>query len=608
MTNDLGGHELRTWNSRCRALKNIPALFRIVWSSSRGALIALIFFRLVSGTVPLAMLAVTKRIIDAVVAHASAHVPLSRQFWWLVALEFALAALATALSRAMDFCDALLADRFTLDLSIRIMEHTSRLDLACYEDPAFYDKLERARVQATDRVGATQAIGRLLQEAITAVTLACGVFVYSPLLVLILLCAVVPAVVGDSYFAFRGYRLAFRQTSIRRELDYVRLLGASKDAAKELRLFGLSSYWTNLYKGLSRHLHQQNIDLTKRRLLAGFVLSLLSTGGYYAAYGSVIYQTVNGKLSVGALTFLAGAIAGTSAKIQTIFSTFSGVADQALFLNDLFDIFAVQPAVRSRSRPVKLPNPIRHGFEFRNVTFAYPGTSAFVLRDLNFSIRTGQRIALVGINGSGKTTIVKLLTRLYDPSAGEILLDGTDLREFALSDLYRQIAVIFQDFVRYDRTAGQNISIGNVDEYYSSQMVKNAAQKSSAHDFIVKLPLGYEQMLGCRFNGGVDLSGGEWQRLALARAYCREAQLLIMDEPTASLDPTSELEQLEEVTKLAAGKMALLISHRFSTVRVADRILVLDEGRIVEEGSHAELIAHAARYSEMFDLQASNYR
>ena len=425
---------------------------------------------------------------------------------------------------------------------------------------------------------------------------------------LILLCAVIPAFIFDSYFAVLGYLLAFRQTSIRRELDYVRLLGASKETAKELRLFALSSHWTGLYKNLSRSLHRENIALTKRRLLAGFAFSLLTTGGYYAAYTLVVYQTVNGRFSVGLLTFLAGAISGTSAKIQTIFSTSSSIADQALFLTDLFDIFAVQPIIRSKSTATKMPRPIRYGLEFRDVSFAYPGTSHLVLRDLNFSVRNDERIALVGGNGGGKTTIVKLLTRLYDPTRGEILLDGVDLREYELGDLHRHIAVIFQDFVRYDRTAGENISIGDVSHANDSRMIETAARKSSAHSFIARLPLGYRQMLGRRFEGGVDLSGGEWQRVALARAYSRDAQLFILDEPTASLDPTSERDLLEQFAALAEGKIAVLISHRFSTVRMADRILVLEGGSIIEQGSHSELIAQASWYSEMFELQASNYR
>jgi len=488
------------------------------------------------------------------------------------------------------------------------MKHTSRLDLACHEDPEFNNKLERARAQATDRIGTVQAIGRLLQEAITAVTLTSGLLAYSPLLVLILFCAIVPAFIGDSYFAFGGYILAFSQTPIRRELDYVRLLASSKETAKEVRLFGLSSYWSALYDDLSRRLHYQNIDLTRRRLLAGFLLSMLTTAAYYGAYVSVIHKTLAGQLSVGALIFLAGAISGTSSKIQSIFSIFSGIADQALFLNDLFDIFSVQPSIRSRPHSLKLPNPIRQGFEFRNVSFAYPGNTDFVLRDLNFSVKKGERLALVGSNGSGKTTIVKLLTRLYDPTGGQVLLDGVDLREYSLAELHRQIAVLFQDFVRYDRTVSQNILIGNVDAPDPSRTVMRAAQKSSAHDFIGKLPFGYAQMLGRRFDGGIDLSGGEWQRLALARAYSRESQLLILDEPSSSLDPAAESELLNQFTKLGAGRMVLLISHRLSTVRMADRIFVLEKGNIVEEGSHSDLIASDTRYCEMFELQAFHYR
>jgi ATP-binding cassette subfamily B protein len=607
MTNP-GSRESGNWAVRFRALANIPPFLKIVWASGPTTVSALVFLRILAGTIPLAMLSVGKRIIDTIVLHVSSRTPLGRAFWWYVTLEFSLAALGAVLGRAIEFCDGLLSDRYVLTVSVKVMEHTSRLDLACYEDASFHDKLERARVQGTDRVGMIPAIGRMLQEVVTAVTLILGTVTYSFWLVLILLAAVAPAFFGDSYFAFRGYMLAFRQTPRRRELDYVRHLAASKETAKELRLFGLSSYWTNLYRNLTRLLLEENIVLSKKKLLAGLALSLLSTCGYYAAYILAIHRTVNGQLTVGALTFLAGSISGISAKIHSIFTTFSGIADQSLFLKDLFDIFNVKPKIVSNSKSAKVPIPVQNGFEFRGVFFSYPGGTDFALRNLNFSIRANERIALVGNNGSGKTTIVKLLTRLYDPTAGQILLDGVDLREYSLRDLHRQIAVIFQDFVRYDRTASQNIGIGDIEAENAHDRITSAAEMSSAHQFISRLPLGYEQIVGRRFDGGVDLSGGEWQRLALARAFFRKAQLLILDEPSAALDPDTEFELLERFDALTSGKMALLISHRFSTVRIADRILVLENGNVVEQGSHSELVAHRSRYSKLFEMQALHYR
>jgi len=596
------------WRRRIKALRNLPPVLRMVWESGRSVVVFGTALRLISALIPLALLAVTRLIIDAVVAHAVRHQALMPRFWWLVALEFGLAALGSLLSRVIDYGDVLLADKFTLHISTRIMAHASRLDLASYEDPVFYDKLERARVQATDRLGMVQAVGRVLQQIITTVSLAAGVFVYSPWLLLVLVLCVVPAFLGESHFAFLGYSLAFRQTPTRRQLDYLRVLGASKESAKELKLFGLAPFLSSEYTRLSHDIYRQNVGLARRRLQAGALLSVLSTAGYYGTYAWVVYETVQGRISVGTLTFLAGAIAGAASNIQMIFSTFSSIADQALFLTDLIDFFAVQPSVRSKPDARPAPRPIRAGFEFRNVSFTYPGTSRVVLHRLSFRLSSGERIALIGENGQGKTTIVKLLTRLYDPTEGRILLDGIDLREYDLEDLSRQIAVIFQDFMRYDLTAAANIAVGEIQSRQDRPRIEAAARKSLAHGVVARLPGGYGQMLGRRFEGGVDLSGGEWQKLALARAYLRDAQVLVLDEPTASLDARSEHEVFERFAELTHGKIALLISHRFSTVRMADRILVLEDGRIAEEGSHAELVASAGRYSEMFELQAANYR
>ena len=598
----------KTWAKRLRALRNIPPVLRIVWESGPAVVVSGTVLRILSAVIPLAMLAVTRLIIDAVVAHVANHLPLAPHFWRLVVLEFVLAGLGAVLTKGIDYCDSILADKFTLHISVRIMEHASSLDVACYEDPAFYDKLQRARVQATDRLGMIQSIGRVTQQVITTVTLAAGIFVYTPWLLVVLIAAVVPAFLGETHFAFLGYSLAFRQTPVRRQLDYLRDLGASKESAKELKLFGLSSFLSSQFRQLSGDIYHQNVSLARRRLWAGAMLSILSTAGYYGTYAWVIYQTVLGRLSVGTLTFLTGAIAGASTNIQQIFSSFSSIADQSLFLTDLMEFFAVHPTVRSKPSALPAPRPIRDGFEFRNVSFIYPGTSRIVLDRLNFRLEPGERIALIGENGQGKTTIVKLLTRLYDPTEGSILLDGVDLREYDLEDLCRQAAVIFQDFMRYEMTAAENIAVGQIEERGRRQEIEKAARKSLAHGVIERLPREYEQMLGRRFEGGVDLSGGEWQKLALARAYLRDAQLLILDEPTASLDARSEHEVFERFAELTQGKMALLISHRFSTVRMADRILVLEDGSIAEEGSHDQLIARGGRYSEMFELQAASYR
>jgi ATP-binding cassette subfamily B protein len=596
------------WRERVSALRNVPAVLRIVWESGRAVVVLGIAFRLVVSVLPLGLLWITKLIIDLLVTSHNTHQAIGARLWWLVAAEFSLAVFGSVVSRGVDFLDALLADKYTRHVSVLVMKHAAQLDLIAYEDPVFYDRLERARVQATDRLGMIQSIGRLIQQVITTVSLSVAIMLFSPWLLLMLVACVVPAFLGESHFAFLGYAKNFRQTPIRRQLDYLRVLGGSKDAAKELKLFGLAPFLTQRFTRLSNRIYEEDVDLARRRLVAGSFLSMISTAGYYLAYVFVIWRTVTGVLTIGTFTFLAGAIQQASSNIQQIFSTVSSIADQALFLTDLIAFFEMQPAIASKPNALPAPRPILRGFEFRNVSFHYPGSSRLVLDGLNLHLHPDERVALIGENGEGKTTVVKLLTRLYDPVEGQILLDGFDLREYDLEDLYREIGVIFQDFMRYEMTARENIAVGRIEQIDDLPLLHQSAQKSMADDVIGKLPHGYEQMLGRRFDGGVDLSGGEWQKVALARAYLREAQILILDEPTAALDARSEYEVFQRFAELTAGKMALFISHRFSTVRMADRIVVLENGRIAEDGNHEQLTRLGGRYAEMFELQAASYR
>ena len=593
---------------RLKALANIPPLFRIVWDSAPRAVVAGLSLRVIAALIPLAMLGVTRIIIDAIESFTAHRHPLSQFFWWLVVLEFALAGAATLLARLTDYCDTSLAVRYAQHVSILVMRHASRLDLNCYEDPGFYDKLERARVQGTDRIAMIQSCGKLVQETITAVSLAASVFLFSPWLLMALVICIVPAFLGETRYALLGYSLSFQQTPVRREMEYLRQIAGSKESAKELKLFGLGPFFVRRYTDLSERLAEQTLGLARRKLTAGSVLSLLGTTGYYGTYAYVIYETVAGHLTLGTMTFLAGAIAGASTNIQAVFSTFSGIADQALFLTDLLEFFRVTPKLVSKEGARSAPLPIRRGFEFRDVWFSYPGIPQPILRGINLHLQPGERVALVGENGEGKTTIVKLLTRLYDVSSGQILLDGVDLREYDLESLWKQIGVIFQDFVHYEMTASENIAIGRIEEQKNPFLIRAAAAKSRADEVIHKLPNLYDQLLGNRFEGGVEVSGGEWQRIALARAYLRDAQVLVLDEPTAALDARSEHDVFQRFAELTEGKMSLLISHRFSTVRMADRILVLRGGRIAEEGPHQRLIDRGGIYAELFNLQAANYR
>jgi ATP-binding cassette subfamily B protein len=596
------------WSERLSALRKIPPVLRMVWTCAPEVVVLGIGARLAVSVIPVSLLWVTRIIIDAIDRHIWYHTALPHYFWWLVGLEFALAGLSAMLGRVLSYFDTVLADKFTRHISTRIMEHASRLDLTRYEDPLFYDKMERARAQGTDRVMLVQMMGRLIQDFIGAVSLAIGIGFFSPWLLVFLIVCVVPAFLGETHFAFLGYSLSFEQTPARRQMEYLRILGGSRESAKELKLFGLGPFLVGRYKVLSDELHRQNVGLARRKLMFGVFLTLLGTTGYYGGYGFVIYQTVIGALTIGQLTFLAGAIAGASAGIQAVFTTFSGIADQALFLTDLVDFFAVEPTIRSKPGALVAPRPIRQGIEFKNVSFSYPGNRRKILSGINLRIEPQERVALVGENGQGKTTVVKLLTRLYDPTEGQILLDGVDLREYNLEDLWKEIGVIFQDFVHYEMTVSENIGVGRIEDAQNPFRIRAAAIKTFAENVIQKLPKGYDQPLGCRFEGGIDLSGGEWQKIALARAYLRDAQLLVLDEPTAALDARAENEVFERFSELTTGKMALLISHRFSTVRMADRILVLQKGGIAEQGQHDQLVRDGGLYAEMFELQAASYR
>jgi len=597
-----------SWQERLSALRNVPPVLKIVWQSGPGVVSFGIGARVIAALLPLALTYVAKLIFDIVDRAMKGHTPVPDKLWWLVLIEFGLAVLSSTITRAIDYSDSLLANKYTRHVSIQVMKHASELDVIAYEDPVFYDRLERARVQATDRLVMIQSIGRLQLQTITALVFSAAVMFYSPWLMLLLIAAVVPAFLGETHFAFLGYAKNFRQTPIKRQLDYLRQAGATKEAAKELKLFNLAGFFTDRFARLSDIIYRQDVELAKKRLAIGSVLSLISTGGYYGAYAYVIWRTVAGRLTIGTFYFLITAIMQASNNIQQVFSTLSGIADQALFLTDLLAFFEMQPTIRSKPGALPAPRPIRRGFEFLDVSFHYPGNDRLVIDHLNFHLHPAERVALIGENGQGKTTIVKLITRLYDPTEGQILLDGVDLREYDLEDLYREIGVIFQDFMRYEMTARENIAVGKIDEVEDLPALKDSAEKSLADEVIARLPAGYEQMLGRRFEGGTDLSGGEWQRLALARAYLRNSQLLILDEPTAALDARSEYQVFQRFSELTTGKMALFISHRFSTVRMADRIVVLESGRIVEEGTHEKLTRLGGRYAEMFELQAASYR
>ncbi len=597
-----------TWRDRIRALGNIPPLLRMVWDTSPGITCATILLRLVAAVVPVAQLWVGKLIIDQVVHSITGRSTSPNQIWVLVAYEVGLAVLSDLLSRAISLCDSLLGDKFTNYVSLRLMEHANRLDLVSFEDPVFYDKLERARRQTTSRLGMLAGLAAMGQQIITLLSLSAAVVSFSPWFLVLLIVAVIPAFLGETRFAMLAYSILYRWTPERRELDYLRMLGASNQSAKEVKIFGLGRHLAERSRSLFERFYQENKALAIRRAASGSLLNLLPTAGYYAAYVVILLRTLSGALSLGSLTFLAGAFARSRSLMENLFSSLNNIAEQALYIKDLFDFFEMQPSIQSLPDALPAPRPIRSGFEFRGVSFAYPGSDHQVLRRVSFQFDAGERIALIGENGAGKTTLVKLLARLYDPTEGAILLDGIDLREYDVDSLRREIGVIFQDYMRYDMIARENVGFGRIEELENQPRIQDAARKSMAEPMIAQFPQGYGQMLGRRFENGIDLSAGQWQKIALARAYMRDAQVLILDEPTASLDARAEFEVFQRFAELTRDRMAVLISHRFSTVRMADRILVLAGGEILEQGTHQQLLALGGRYAELFELQAAGYR
>ncbi|HMG12393.1 MAG TPA: ABC transporter ATP-binding protein [Gemmatimonadaceae bacterium] len=600
---------------RLEALRYLPALFRLIWGTHRGYTSAMVVLRVMRSVVPVMTFWVGKLILDSVIAAKSGNGSLT-QVWRYLALELAIVLVGEILARASSLIESLLGDLFSNSMSVRLMEHAAKLDLAQFEDPEFYDHLERARRQTVGRIALLSLLLSMSQDALTLLTLAGALIAYNPWLLLLLAVAVIPSFLGETHFASLGYSLLFRWTPERRQLDYLRYVGASDKTAKEVQMFGLAPWLTERYRDLSQRFYEENRDLSIRRGVVSALLSILGTVGYYSAYVLILIRAVKGDITIGTLTFLAASFGRGRDVIQNILMGASNVAEQALYLRDLFVFLEMRPTIESPPNAKLVPAKIKSGFVFENVGFRYPGSERWAIRNVDLTLRPGERVALVGENGAGKTTITKLLARLYDPTEGRITLDGVDLKEYDLVSLRHAIGVIFQDFVRYDMRFDENIGVGEIDSVRAEldrnngtpQAITAAAENSLAASLLPRFTKGYQQMLGRRFDEGVDLSGGEWQKIALARAYIRDAQVLILDEPTAALDARAEYEVFLRFSELVAGRMAILISHRFSTVRMADRIIVLRNGKVEEQGSHAELVANGGLYEELFTMQAAGYR
>jgi ATP-binding cassette subfamily B protein len=604
---------------RVSALRNIPPFLRQIWTTSKGLTLVSLGLRLVRSLLPIATLYVGKLIIDEAVRlvrlglgfddlAAAWH---SGQLSHLVALllaEFALAIASDLLGRMVSYADGLLSELFTNATSIRLMEHAATLDLEDFEDPDLQDKLDRARRQTMGRMNLMSQLFGQVQDTITVISFAVGLLVYAPWLILLLGVALIPAFVGEAHFNSLDYTLNFQWTPERRQLEYLRQMGASVETAKEVKIFNLNRFFIARFRELSDRFYAANRLLARKRAVWGTLLAALGTLGYYIAYAYIAWRTVRGDFTIGDLTFLAGSFRRLRQLLEGLLIGFSQVAGQALYLDDLFSFFEITPEIAPPANALAIPRPIARGFVFENVGFRYPDAERWALRALDFELRAGEVLALVGENGAGKTTLVKLLARLYDPDEGRILLDGRDLRDYDLDDLRANIGVIFQDFVRYHLTARENIGVGQIDAMDDLPRIRDAARRALADEVIDSLPQGYEQLVGRRFKTGVDLSGGQWQKIAIARAYMRDAQVMILDEPTAALDARSEFEVFQRFKELSSDRTAVLISHRFSSVRMADRILVLAEGRLEASGTHEQLLAQGGRYAELFELQAAGYR
>jgi len=597
----------KSLSTQFAALKNLPQFFRLIWETNKFLFVLNILLRIIKAAIPLAVLYVGKEIIDEVIRLIDLPDGDMQYLWIMVGIELGLALASELLNRAIMLLDSLLGDLFANRTSVMLIRHAARLDLYQFEDPEFYDKLEMARRQTVGRTMLMSQSLSQLQDGITLLFLGAGLLAFSPWLLLILFVAVIPSFLGETHFNQHTYSLTRSWTPERRELDYLRFIGASDETAKEVKIFNLSDFLASRFKELSDRYYEANKKISVKRAWVGSLLSAIGSVAYYGAYIFIILQTTAGLITVGSLTFLAGSFRQMRGMLQGIMNRFSKIADGALYLQDLFDFLALAPTIRDHEKSLPIPQPIKKGFTFENVSFKYINSERYAIRNLSFHLEKGEKLALVGENGAGKTTLVKLLARLYEPTEGRILLDGKDLRDYKLLELRKNIGIIFQDYIRFQMKASDNIAVGNIELNKNMPVIEQAAQKSLADTVINDLPGQYEQVLGKRFNNGVELSGGQWQKVALARAYMREAQLLILDEPTSALDARAEHEVFLRFAELIEGKSAVLISHRFSTVRMADRILFLENGELLELGSHEELMVKDGKYAELFNLQAAGY-
>ncbi len=592
-----------------RALVNIPRFFKEIMKSSPILFYYNLLARLLTAFSPVIKLWVGKLIIDEIILQTQAQDKDLDKLWYYVGIELAVFIISDLLNRSIGLSDSLLGDLYSNDSSIKIIQKTSEVSISQLEDAEFYDKLERARTQTNSRVNLMSNSLSQIQDMIAISSLIFGLIYFEPWLILLLIISIIPSFLNEYKFSSTQYSIARSWTSERRELDYIRFIGANDRTAKEVKLFGLTKYLADRFAYLSDLYYQMNKSIAVKRTLLGSLFGLLGTLSYYGAYVLIIYRVIAGVITIGDLTFLSGSFNRLQSKLEGVFSKFTRISQSALYLKDYFDFIDIKiesPLAKESMLPI--PAKIEKGFQIKDLHFAYPGSATNVLEGVSFDLHKGEKLAFVGENGAGKTTLIKLLLRFYEPTSGTIYLDGVNIQKYDIREYQKLFGVIFQDFIRYEFTIGENIAVGNINEKDNVEMINEAAELSLAKQVVDEMKAGYDQQLGRRFSEGKNLSGGQWQKIALARAYMKNADVIILDEPTSALDARAEYEAFQRFIGLTKGKTSIIISHRFSTVRMADRIIVLKDGKILENGSHEELMSNKQLYSELFELQAAGYQ
>ncbi len=594
------------WKGGFSALRYLPRFFKEVYVSSKTAFLINALCRLLNALSPIFLLYVGKLLIDEIILQASSSEPLYSMIWIYVGIELGIAVTSDIINRIITLTDGLIGDRYSNYSSVLIIRKTKDLSISQLEDSELYDKLERARTQTSGRVGLMSNTLSQIQSLIVIVSLIGGLIYFEPWLIFILFLSIIPAFINELKFSSSKYSIARSWTSERRELDYLRYIGANDTTAKEMKLFGLVDFVADRFERLSNQYYLINRKLAINRTFLGSIFNLLGTLSYYGAYVLIIVRAVSGAITIGDLTFLSGSFNRLRNSLQSNFSKFTRIAESALYLKDYFDFIDIS-IEEPRDVNYEMIEDIKLGFEFKDVTFSYPGSDELVLNGVSFKVNAGEKMAFVGQNGAGKTTLIKLMLRFYEPNSGQILLDGVDISKYDKTQYQQLFGVIFQDFIRYEFNVKENIAVGDIRKIDNQNAIEEAARRSLADEVVAGMKAGYDQQLGRRFAKGKNLSGGQWQKIALARAYMKDAKVMILDEPTSALDARAEYEAFQRFIGLTEGKTSIIISHRFSTVRMADRILVLKDGKVLEMGTHERLMDNDSLYAELFTLQAQGY-